>query len=451
MRVAMLAPIAWRVPPRHYGPWERVVSLLTEGLVKKGIDVTLFATADSITSAHLHPTAPRGYEEDKNLDAKVWEVMHISEVFEHSEEFDIIHNHFDFPPLGYSKLTTTPVVTTIHGFSSSRILPVYKKYDGYVYYVSISYADRSPEINYIANVYHGIDVENFPFNDKPDDYLVCFGRIHPDKGQKEAIEIARKLGMKLVLAGIIHDVDYYKKYVEPEVDGTNIVYMGSVGPEARNEILSKAKALLHTIGFDEPFGLSVVEAMATGTPVVAFNRGSMPEIIVDGEVGFLVDGVDEAVEAVRRIGEIDRRKCREHVEKNFSQEKMVDGYIEVYKKILEERKREDHRPWGYYQVLSDEKPDHKVKRIVVYPGQRLSLQLHHKRSEHWFIVKGEGVVTLGDRQIPVKAGDDVNIPVETPHRIQNTGKEDLVFIEVQTGSYFGEDDIVRLQDDYGRT
>src|SRR3972149_9598019 len=172
MRIAMLSPIAWRTPPREYGPWELVVSLLTEGLVGRGIDVTLFATADSLTGAQLRAVIPRGYEEDRTIDAKVAECLHIAEVFEHADEFDLIHNHFDFLPLAWSRLTPTPGVTTIHGFSSDRILPVYRKYDQSVYYVSISHANRSPALDYVANAYHGIDLKRFTFRAESGAYLL---------------------------------------------------------------------------------------------------------------------------------------------------------------------------------------------------------------------------------------------------------------------------------------
>ena len=215
MKIAMLSPIAWRTPPLGYGPWERVVSLLTEGLAVRGIDVTLFATADSVTQAKLHAIVPRPYEEDKTLDPKVWECLHISELFEKAGDFDLIHNHFDFLPLTYSGLTDTPVLTTIHGFSSPNILPVYRKYNHKTSYVSISNANRSPELDYIATIYHGIDLENFTFQETPGDYLLFFGRIHHDKGTAEAIQIARQTGMKLILAGFIQDMDYYRSAVEP--------------------------------------------------------------------------------------------------------------------------------------------------------------------------------------------------------------------------------------------
>ncbi|MCD6262641.1 MAG: glycosyltransferase family 4 protein [Deltaproteobacteria bacterium] len=334
MKIGMLSPIAWRTPPRHYGPWESFVSVLTEGLVNYGLDVTLFATADSQTKAKLRAVCKRGYEEDPSIEPKVWESLHISEVFEHADEFDIIHNNFDFLPLTYSALVSTPVVTTIHGFSSPRIYPVYQKYNGRVFYVSISMADRLDSLDYIANVYHGIDISRFTFQPRTGEYLLFFGRIHNDKGAREAIRIARASGMKLVMAGIIQDRQYYEKEVEPFIDGTNVIYVGSVGPEKRDKLLGNAYALLHPINFNEPFGLSVVEAMACGTPVIAFNRGSMPELITPGVNGFLVNDENEAVNALLDVPKIDRSLCRKVVEERFTSDRMVRDYIEVYTRIV---------------------------------------------------------------------------------------------------------------------
>lgn len=334
MRIAMLSPIAWRTPPRHYGPWERVVSLLTEGLVRKNIDVTLFATADSLTDAGLHAVCPTGYEEDAGIIPKVWECLHISEVFEQADRFDLIHNNFDFLPLTYSCLVSTPVLTTIHGFSSKEILPVFRKYNSSTHYVSISNADRAPDLDYAATVYHGIDIENFTFRENPGKYLLFYGRIHHDKGASEAIHIAKKAGMPLIIAGIIQDIDYFNQYVKPHLNAPDIEYIGSVGPDQRDKLLGNAAALLHPINFSEPFGLSIVESMACGTPVVAFNRGSMPEIIQPGKNGFLVSGINEAVNAVKKLGRIDRHFCRRTVEERFTADIMVANYLKVYKKIL---------------------------------------------------------------------------------------------------------------------
>ncbi|HWR39915.1 MAG TPA: glycosyltransferase family 4 protein [Patescibacteria group bacterium] len=333
MKVAIISPIAWRTPPRHYGPWERVVSLLTEGLVKENIDVTLYATGDSLTAAKLRSVCPVPYEEDREVDAKVWESLHISAIMEQSGEFDLIHNHYDFLPLTYSGLIQTPMVTTIHGFSSPRILPVYKKYNRKTHYVSISDADRSSELNYIRTIHHGIDIEKFDLRQSPGEYLLYFGRIHPDKGTAEAIQVAKRANRKLVLAGIIQDQAYYDEVVAPNLN-CDICYIGSVGPEERNKVLSHAYALLHPIHFSEPFGLSVVEAMACGTPVLAFNKGSMPEIIQDGVNGFLVSTVDEMVSKLAAVADISRAGCRQTVEARFTRETMVQQYIEVYQEIL---------------------------------------------------------------------------------------------------------------------
>ncbi len=337
LRIGMLAPIAWRTPPRHYGPWERVTSLLTEELVALGVDVTLFATADSVTRGRLRAVCPAGYEEDRAIDAKVWECLHIAHCVEHAGEVDIVHNQFDFLPLSYSPFVATPIVTTIHGFSSPHILPVFRRFNDRAHYVSISDADRAPELDYAATVYHGIDIDRFAFEPSPSDYLLFFGRIHPDKGAADAVEIARRCGRRLILAGIVQDSGYFEKCVRPHIDGHMVEYVGSVGPDRRGPLLGNALALLHPIHFNEPFGLSVVEAMACGTPVIAFPRGSMPEIITDGEDGRLIDSVDGALEAVRHIGRIDRRRCRRTVEQRFTARRMALDYLRVYESILTSR------------------------------------------------------------------------------------------------------------------
>lgn len=333
MKVAVLAPVAWRTPPRHYGPWEQIASNITEGLVINGIDVTLFATADSITTARLDAVIKCGYEEDRSLDAKVAECLHISNLMEKASQYDIIHNHFDFLPLTYSGLIATPVVTTIHGFSSPNIIPVYQKYNKSSTYVSISNADRSPMLTYAATIYNGIRVSDFQFQDVPQDYLLYFGRIHHDKGTAEAIEIALKAKKKLLIAGIIQDSSYFESKVKPFLND-QIIYVGEAGPEKRNELMKNALALLHPINFAEPFGLSVAEAMMCGTPVIAFNRGSMSELIIHGKTGFLLNTVDEAVEAVADIPSFSRRECRQWSEEQFSVEKMVSEYIKLYNRVL---------------------------------------------------------------------------------------------------------------------
>ncbi|TVR72744.1 MAG: glycosyltransferase family 4 protein [Marinilabiliales bacterium] len=334
MRVAILSPVAWRTPPRHYGPWEQVAWNIASGVAALGVDVTLYATGDSGNPGKLEYIIDKGYEEDRSIDAKVAECMHISHLMERAGEYDLIHNNFDFLPLAWSRLVATPMVTTIHGFSSPRIIPVYRRYNDRVHYVSISNSDRSSELEYIATVYNGIDPSQFTFREEHGNYLLFFGRIHHDKGAYEAIQIARLAGMKLLIAGIVQDEDYYREKVEPFIDGKQVVYLGSADPQKRDELLGGALALLHPINFEEPFGLSVAESMFCGTPVIAFNRGSMPELISHGETGFLAGSVEEAAGLVGRTGELSRQICRERAMANFSLERMAAGYLEVYRKIL---------------------------------------------------------------------------------------------------------------------
>ena len=254
-------------------------------------------------------------------------------MFERAEEFDLIHNSFDFLPLTYSGLVATPVVTTIHGFSSELIVPVFEKYNGCGYYVAISDADRHENLDYLATIHHGIDLSEFDVERESGDYLLFFGRIHPDKGTVEAIEVAERAGMPLTIAGIIQDRDYFERLVEPRIDGKRVRYIGPVGRDHRGELLGGARALLHLVNFDEPFGFSVVEAMACGTPVIASARGSMPEIVRDGESGFLVGGLDEAVAAVGRVEGLDRAAVRASVERRFDVNRMVDDYLALYRRI----------------------------------------------------------------------------------------------------------------------
>jgi glycosyltransferase involved in cell wall biosynthesis len=328
-RVAILSPVAWRTPPRQYGAWETVAGNITEGLAARGWDVTLFATKDSVTRAHLHAMIDQGYEEDCHIDPKVAEYLHISEAFEHAAEFDLIHSHYDFMALTYSRLVKTPVLTTIHGFSSPKIMPVYQKYrDGY--FVSISDSDRAPGLNYLATVYNGIDLSLYPFQESPGEELIFLGRIHPDKGVHLAIAVARLSGLPLLIAGIIQDKEYFEKQVEPYLDDREIRYIGPVDVAGKNELFSRARALLHLNTIPERFGLVLAEANAAGVPVIAMDLGSCREVIEDGKTGFLVNGVNEAVEAVKRVHTINRDACRRRVEQRFSIETMVEAYERVY-------------------------------------------------------------------------------------------------------------------------
>jgi glycosyltransferase involved in cell wall biosynthesis len=331
MRIALLGPVAWRTPPRHYGPWEQVTSLLAEGLVRRGHDVTLFATLDSLTRASLDGVSPQGYAEDPTMDGRVWEALHVSHALSRSASFDLVHNHLDWLPLAFADHCRAPMLTTVHGFSGQGILPAYLRARSA--YVAISDADRSADLDYVATVHHGIDLASLPLRTSAGAGLVVFGRVHPDKGTAEAIAIARAAGRRLVICGIIQDETYFAEQVRPHIDGDAVVFLGSVGPARRAEVLGSAAVLLHPIGFDEPFGLAVVEAMACGTPVVAYRRGSMPEVVDEGVTGFLAHDVPTAAIAVDRAAGLDRATVGARAAQRFGADRMVDDYVRVYEQL----------------------------------------------------------------------------------------------------------------------
>jgi glycosyltransferase involved in cell wall biosynthesis len=307
--------------------------VLAEGLVARGVDVTLFATLDSLTSAKLAGVCERPYGEDASLDGRICEALHVAYALEHSAAFDLVHNHLDWLPLAFARLWGAPLLTTVHGFSGPKILPAYVHAEASSF-VAISDADREPQLSYLATVHHGVRLEQLPFSRAGGESLVVFGRIHPDKGTATAIEIARRAGRPLVICGIVQDEAYFRERVAPHIDGTNVSYLGSVGPEQRASVLGGALALLHPIAFPEPFGLSVVEAMACGTPVIAYPLGSMREVIDVGVTGYLVEDVAAAVAAVPRAAELDRQVVRRTAERRFSAERMVDDYLKLYRQLL---------------------------------------------------------------------------------------------------------------------
>jgi glycosyltransferase involved in cell wall biosynthesis len=333
-RIAVLAPVAWRTPPREYGAWETVAGNITEGLVARGWkNVTLFATKESITKAKLVGWVDKGYEEDKSQIPLVSTCFHISKVMERAHEFDLVHNNFDYLPLTYLPLIKTPMLTTIHGFSEPDILRVYRDHKD-TYYVSISDSDRDKELPYLATVYNGIDLSNLTFRATPGDKLVHYGRIHMDKGTHLAVELAKKCGKDLIIAGIIQDQRYFDDLVKPHINDTSIKFIGPVNPVQRDALLKEAYAVIHLNTIPERFGLVMAESNAAGVPVIAMDLGSCREVIADGQTGYLVNDVDEAVQAVAKIDSIDRKQCRRRVEENFTIDRMVSGYEKVYAEIF---------------------------------------------------------------------------------------------------------------------
>jgi glycosyltransferase involved in cell wall biosynthesis len=339
MKIAQIAPIIERIPPSKYGGTERVVYTLTEELVKRGHDVTLFATGDSKTSAKLVSVYPKGLREAKIKDLyglNTWTLLNIGNAYKKQEEFDIIHDHHNEISLPVANLATTPVVMTIHGAFNINSRKLFEGLDKPNFVsISKSQAQSAPNLSYVGNVYNGLYMNDYPFSNTSDGYLLFVGRLSPEKGVHIAIELAEYLNLPLIIAAKLDLVDlaYFNEYIGPRLSD-EIRWIGEVNEEERNKLMSKALAFLHPVIWKEPFGLTLIEAMACGCPVVAFNKGSIPEVIVNGKTGFVVDDIEQMVSAVSNIREIKREDCRKHALENFSGEKMTDGYEEIYRKIL---------------------------------------------------------------------------------------------------------------------
>jgi glycosyltransferase involved in cell wall biosynthesis len=331
LRVAVLAPISWPVPPPGYGPWEQVAFDIADGMRRRGLDVTLFASGNSRFDGKLVSVVPVGINEDPALNGEVYSALHIGELFQRGNDFDLIHNNFDWKPMTYALGSQSPpMLTTIHGFSSPQILAAYYACAGRSFFCSISDSDRDPGLDYLATTYNGIDPNLFTFSDRAGDYLVFLGRFHPEKGAHLAIEVAKRAGVRLKMAAIPQDEAYFRELVEPHIDGDRVQFLGEVRREARNELLSNALALVHMTTRPERFGLTLIEAMACGTPILGARMGSIPEIVIDGTTGFLCDNVDEAVANVPKLAALDRRACRARVETEFTVERMIDRYLSAY-------------------------------------------------------------------------------------------------------------------------
>ena len=338
LRIAVLATIAWPAPPPGYGPWEQVAYDLASGLAKRGLDVTLFASGNSKSPGALVSVVPVGLNEDPALDGEVFTEMNIAACFERAADFDLIHNNSDWKPLLYALGTAQPpVVTTIHGFSRPQILAAYYAGARRSFYCSISDADRDPGLGYLATTYNGIDPAQWTYRDQPGDYLLFLARFHPEKGAHRAIDVARRAGVRLKLAGIPQDERYFTELVAPHIDGDAVQMLGHVQGVQRDELVGGALALVHLTTRPERFGLTLIEAMACGTPVLGARMGSIPEIVVDGVTGFLCGDDDEAVARVPQLASLSRSACRRHVEQTFSVDRMVDRYLDAYRAALQLR------------------------------------------------------------------------------------------------------------------
>jgi len=343
MRIAQITPLWLETPPQAYGGTELVVSLLTEELVKRGHKVTLFATADSKTKAKLIPIWPKGLFTDGSVKyTNAVSSLLYKELLEREHEFDVIHDHREHSTAPFSKFLKTPIITTLHNPLTEESIILFKKFPN-IHYVAISENQRKsgPGINIVRTIYHGIPVEQYGFSLRPKDYICWLSNTDPDKGLAEAIEIAKMAGEQLIISGPIFpkNADYFEYRIKPLIDGKQIQFVGAADFKKKVELLRRAKSFLFPIfKRQEPFGLVIIEAMACGTPVIAAASGSMPELIKDGETGFLVDTKEEAVQALKKIHTISRKKCREHIAENFSLQTMVDNYEQLYKEILHQKK-----------------------------------------------------------------------------------------------------------------
>ena len=340
LRIAQVAPLHERVPPMLYGGTERVVGSLTDELVRRGHQVTLFASGDSQTSGDLKSPVDRSLRLDPDAgDPVAAHVLELAQVFERADEFDLIHCHVDYLAFPFGRLVRTPTVHTLHGrLDLPHFGPLFRHLRD-VAVVSISDAQRAPlrglDVNWVGTVYHGVALESYPYAEEGGDYLAFLGRISPEKRPDLAIAIAKRLAMPLKIAAKVDPKDraYFESEIRPMLDDPLIEFVGEIDDRSKAKFLGGAMALLFPIDWPEPFGLVVIEAMACGTPVVARPCGSVPELIEAGRTGFVVDTFDELVDAVKRVRTLDRAACRRHVEARFSIRRMVDDYESVYRHL----------------------------------------------------------------------------------------------------------------------
>lgn len=342
MRIGLVAPIIERVPPKRYGGTERVIAGLADGLVRRGHEVTLFASGDSVTLAKLDSIYPRALREARLKDIygpNQWTLLNIGHAYDRQAEFDIIHDHIFPYSLPTANIATTPVVATMHGAftpENRKLFQALRK-PGIVS-ISNSQVYTAPNINYLGTVYNGLNMEAYPFGPSGGDYLLFVGRICYEKGVHLAIQVAQELDERLIIAAKLDPIDrpYFRDYVEPSLS-ERIEWVGEVDEAERNRLMASAKAFLHPVTWREPFGLTLIEAMACGCPVIAMNRGAISELVVNGETGYIVEDAEGMLDAVAGVGEIDRAACRAHVLANFTVERMIDGYETIYDELLSGR------------------------------------------------------------------------------------------------------------------
>ena len=339
MKIAQVAPLYESVPPKLYGGTERVVSYLTEELVRQGHQVTLFASGDSVTQAHLVEACPRSLRLDQECkDQFAHNIVLLEQVFRQASTFDLMHFHIDYLHFPLSVRQHIPTVTTLHGrLDLPDLIPVFQMFPT-MPVVSISNSQRTPLpwLNWLETVYHGLPEDLYTFQEAPGTYLAFLGRMSPEKGVEQAIAIAQRVGMPLKIAAKVdqNDNEYFHEVVQPLLNNSLIEYIGEVGGDNKDAFLGQAYAVLFPIDWPEPFGLVMIEALACGTPVIAYPRGSVPEVLEDGVTGWMVEGIEGAVQAVGRVSALSRARCRQVFEERFSASRMAHDYLRIYKQLL---------------------------------------------------------------------------------------------------------------------
>lgn len=442
MRIALVEPGRRRRSSCLCDITKIYLGWMIQGLKQRGIEVTLFAD-DASEGAGWDPSGVR--ESSLALRAGV----RYAEIFQQAENFDFMHTWFDPEAVTYSGLISRPMLATLSDISGSTEAALYAAYDPGVFYVSMAGTNRSPDLSYAATIHHGAQVSSTAWIKSPTQKIAFLDGIHPHSHVEAVITAAESAGLEIILLGEVFDTAFYETIVAPHVDSGTVRHWNGRSLTALEEELGDALGVLTFGANDGPTQLLLAHLNTHGIPIAAPDSAAMREIVTPGENGVLFAGPDSAQDGLQRFSDISRDACRGAAQKIFCFEKTLDAYIEVYDRIMALRHTEDRRPWGYYKVLSD-KPDHKVKRIVVYPGKRLSLQSHEHRYEEWTIISGHPTVSLNDKELFLHPGQSVHIPLGAKHRVSNPGEDKVVFIEVQTGTYFGEDDIKRYEDDFGR-
>lgn len=439
MRIAMLLPVADHPAARAYALWTRSARDVSEALVQRGVEVTAVPIQDAGPLAPTYRVGVHGVES----------TLRLAHVFQNADDYDLIHDMVGFAALPFADFVTRPVLSTVWYEMWKHAASMYQEMDHRVFYMAPGERDRKNGLRYVETLPWGVPVKATPFHALADDHLVFVGSLRPKAGVEEAIEVAKRADRPMVLLGAVQDRVFFEREVAPHVDGDRVRHHDDPASPEADRLVGQAAAVVHVGGGAGMQQLALLDALGRGTPVIAIDDGHIPDFVKNGETGFRCASLESAAAAVQQVAGLPRKTCRDCILSQRAILEMIPSLVGLYERIIARARREEHRPWGYYVVLTDE-PSHKVKRLVVYPGKRISLQRHRQRSEHWFVVEGEAQIIQEDEERRMFPGQSIEIPTGCLHRIRNPGTQNLTLIEVQTGEYFGEDDIERLEDDFGR-